>query len=422
MLSKEDNELLTRVGPGTRMGAVFRRYWLPALLTSELPQPDGAPVRVRLLGEDLIAFRDTTGAVGLVQGFCPHRRAPLFFGRNEKCGLRCVYHGWKFDRTGKCVDMPTEPPNSPYKDQIRLAAYPTWEGGGIVWTYMGAAETMPATPDMELVRAPETHRFASRNVQDCNYLQALEGGLDSAHAMIMHNYNIGDLSWISDYERIPKLTVDPTGYGFSYSGIRNLSGRKWVRIYQYIMPVTQIRGRIAPFGGGNAPRRVPTICGHSWVPADDVTTNVFNFMYSADPNIPLDREFALEMETDDGRGPDQLRPDLRLKLNKSNDYGIDRQVQKTRTFTGIEGVNTQDVAVQEGMGAIVDRSQEHLSATDRAVITMRRLMLEAVKTVEAGGAPRGTDPAAYRDRRAVDHIVDEAEVNATIERESRARF
>jgi len=195
-----------------------------------------------------------------------------------------------------------------------------------------------------------------------------------------------------------------------------------VRIYQYIMPVTQIRGRIAPFGGGNAPRRVPTICGHSWVPADDVTTNVFNFMYSADPNIPLDREFALEMETDDGRGPAQLLPDLRLKLNRANDYGIDRQVQKTRTFTGIEGVNTQDVAVQEGMGAIVDRSKEHLSATDRAVVTMRRLMLEAVKTVDGGGAPRGTDPSTYRDRRAVDHIVEEAEVRATIERESRARF
>jgi phenylpropionate dioxygenase-like ring-hydroxylating dioxygenase large terminal subunit len=422
MLSREDNELLTRTGPGTRMGEVFRRYWLPALLSAELAEPDGAPVRVRLLGEDLIAFRDTTGAVGLVGAYCPHRRAPLFFGRNEKCGLRCIYHGWKFDRSGTCVDMPTEPPGSRLKAEVKLDAYPTWEGGGIVWAYLGPAGAQPPPPDLELVRAPATHRHVSRMTQDCNYLQGLEGGLDSAHAMIMHNNNIGDLSWISDYERIPKLTVQRTDYGFSYSGVRTLGNRKWVRVYQYIMPVTQIRGRIAPLGGGSAPRSVPTICGHLWVPADDVTTTVYNFMYSADPNIPVTPEFAHEMEVDDGRGPEDLLPDGRLKRNLANDYMIDRQLQKTRTMTGIAGVNTQDAAVQEGMGPIVDRTKEHLSATDMAVVTMRRLLLDAVKTVEAGGAPRGTDPSGYRSRRAVDHIVEEGDVKEIMEREAIARF
>src|SRR5579871_4462757 len=165
MLSKEDNERLTRVGPGTPMGNVFRRYWLPAILSSELPRPDGAPVRLRLLGEDLVAFRDTNGAVGLVDAYCPHRRAPMFLGRNERGGLRCVYHGWKFDVSGKCLEMPTEPRDSTYKDRIRIKSYAAWEGGGMIWAYMGPKEDAPPPPDMELTRAPETHRFVSRTVQ-----------------------------------------------------------------------------------------------------------------------------------------------------------------------------------------------------------------------------------------------------------------
>ncbi|HEY4266117.1 MAG TPA: Rieske 2Fe-2S domain-containing protein, partial [Micropepsaceae bacterium] len=250
MLSKDDNERLTRTGPGTPMGDVFRRYWLPVLLASELSQPDGAPLRVRLLGEDLVAFRDTGGKVGLVDAYCPHRRAPMFLGRNEQCGLRCVYHGWKFDTDGQCLEMPTEPKASAYKDKVRIKSYRVWEGGGMIWAYMGPTAAMPAPPDMELTRAPDTHRFVSRTVQDCNYLQALEGGLDSAHATIMHNVTIGDLSWLEDFEATtPRLDVELTDYGFQYSGIRKQNGRHWVRVYQYIMPVTQIRGRIAPVRG-----------------------------------------------------------------------------------------------------------------------------------------------------------------------------
>jgi phthalate 4,5-dioxygenase len=161
MLTPAENERLTRVGPGTPMGRVLRSYWLPFALASELPEPDGAPIRVRLLGEDLVAFRDTAGAVGLVDAFCPHRRAPMFFGRNEECGLRCVYHGWKFERTGACVDMPSEPPDSLFKSKVRITAYPTWEGGGIAWAYLGDPAAQPGPPDYELIRAPESHRFVS---------------------------------------------------------------------------------------------------------------------------------------------------------------------------------------------------------------------------------------------------------------------
>ena len=424
MLSKEDNERLTRVGPGTPMGNVFRRYWLPALSSSELPNADGAPVRFRLLGEDLVAFRDTNGAIGVVDAFCPHRRAPMFLGRNEKCGLRCVYHGWKFDVTGKCLEMPTEPKDSTYKDRIRIKSYLAWEGGGMIWAYMGPKEDAPPPPDMELTRVPETHRFVSRTVQDCNYLQALEGGLDSAHATILHNVTIGDLSWLDDFERTtPKLDVKLTDYGFSYSGIRKLDGRHWVRVYQYIMPATQVRARAVPVRGETAPPRIPIIAGHYWVPIDDVTVSVINFSYSADPAIPLDHDFAMAAEAGYGRGPDDVLPDGLLKRNLQNGFQIDRDLQARESFTGIVGINTQDVAVQEGMGTIVDRSEEHLGSTDRAIVQLRRLLLDATRTVEAGGKPRGADSASYRTIRAVDqYVASETDIPAVIDREIAARF
>jgi hypothetical protein len=261
-------------------------------------------------------------------------------------------------------------------------------------------------------------------VQDCNYLQALEGGLDSAHATILHNVTIGDLSWLEDYERTtPKLDVKLTDYGFQYSGIRQVDGRHWVRVYQYIMPVTQVRGRIAPVRGEKQPPKIPLINGHYWVPIDDVTVSVFNFSYSADPKIALDRDFALAAEENYGRGPNEILSDGRLRRNSRNDFLIDRDLQARQSFTGIEGINTQDVAVQEGMGPIVDRSEEHLGSTDRAIVQMRRLLLEAVRTVEAGGKPRGVDSAAYRNVRAVDHYAEtEADIPVLIAREVVARF
>jgi phthalate 4,5-dioxygenase len=392
MLSKEDNERLTRVGPGTPMGETMRRYWMPALLSWELPEPDGEPVRVRLLGEDLVAFRATDGRVGLLDELCPHRRASLWLGRNEENGLRCVYHGWKFDRAGTCVDMPSEPADSLFKTKVTIASYPTWEGGGMLWTYMGPPEKQPAPPDYELVRVPATHRFVSKTLQRCNYLQGLEGGLDSSHATIMHRDNIGDRSWLGVYESlIPRIDVERTGYGFMYTGIRQFATEQWVR--------ASISGNF------NRPGIPPKIDGHIWIPLDDVNCYVYNFAYSYDATTPFPEEAAISEEIHFGRGPDDLLPDFSLKQNMSNDYGIDRQQQKTFSFTGINGVNTQDVALQEGMGPIVDRSKEHLGTTDRAIIALRQLLLEASRAVESGDAIRGVDPSAYRHVRPVDHKI-----------------
>src|SRR5215204_3073496 len=186
MLSQAENELLCRTGPGTPMGELFRRFWLPALLPSELPAPDSEPIRFRILSEDLIAFRDTNGKVGFLDQHCPHRGASLFFGRNEECGLRCVYHGWKFDAAGNCVDMPSEPAESTFKERIRQTAYPCAERGGVIWAYLGPAERQPALPELEWALLPEDQRFASKRLQECNWLQAMEGGIDSSHISFLH--------------------------------------------------------------------------------------------------------------------------------------------------------------------------------------------------------------------------------------------
>jgi phenylpropionate dioxygenase-like ring-hydroxylating dioxygenase large terminal subunit len=405
VLKPQDNERITRVGPGTPMGSLQRRYWIPCALSSELPEPDSPPVRVRLLGEDLVAFRDTEGRVGLMDAYCPHRRAPMFFGRNENCGLRCVYHGWKFDVTGTCVDMPSEPPDSLFKEKVTIGTYPTWEGGGLVWTYMGPREHQPPVPDYEFTRAPATHRYVSKTYEDCNWLQALEGGLDTSHSSFAHNNEIHDKSHLRSQDTAPRLEVYRTDYGYTYAGIRNLGDRSYVRAYHYVLPAQQMRGRVTSRKGRHIDEH-PTINGHIWVPIDDRTCWVYNWMYSYTPDIPLTEEYAVALETQYGRGPDDLIPGtFRLKANLANDYFIDRDVQRTKTFTGIRGVNTQDMALQEGMGAVVDRSKEHLGTSDRAIIVMRQLLMEAMSDLEEGRPLRGADPATYSHVRAVDLVI-----------------
>jgi phthalate 4,5-dioxygenase oxygenase subunit len=401
MLTADENERVTRVGPGTPMGKVMRRYWQPALLSSELPEPDGAPVRVRLLGEDLVAFRDSSGAVGLVDAFCPHRRAPLFFGRNEECGLRCVYHGWKFDVNGTCVDMPSEPPDSLFKTKVTVAAYPTFEGGGVVWAYLGPPEHRPGPPDFEWVRAPATHRFVSKTFEHCNWLQGLEGGLDTAHSTFLHNERLGDRSLLRNRDGHPRIEVEKNDYGYRYASTRDLGDEgTYVRVYQYIMPAQQMRGHVTALSGGRQP--VPKFAGHLWIPIDDTTTFVYNTMWSYDANAPITEELAWHEEARFGRGADDMLPGFKLKAQLANDYFIDRARQKTQTATGIRGVNTQDMALQEGMGPICDRTREHLGTSDRAVIAARQLLLEACDAVEQGGAPRGVDPQSSRSVRPYD--------------------
>jgi phthalate 4,5-dioxygenase len=405
VLKPEENERISRVGPETPMGSAMRRYWQPALLSEELPDNDGAPVRVRLLGEDLIAFRDSTGAVGLVDAFCPHRRAPMFFGRNEECGLRCVYHGWKFDRNGTCVDMPSEPPDSLFKTKVTINAYPTHEAGDLIWTYMGPRDTMPEPPDFEWLRVPRTHRFVSKTYEEANWLQGLEGSLDNAHSSFLHNERLGDMNWIRNRDGAPHIDVHRTDYGHTYTSVRNMGDDgEYVRVYQYIMPAQVTRGGITAMTGGRA--KVPKFDLHIWMPIDDRTTWVYNMMYAYDMETPLTPESIEAWESMLGRGKDDLVPGTYfLKRNKTNEYLLDRQMQKTKNFTGIVGINTQDMAVQEGMEPIVDRSKEHLGTTDRAVIVTRGLLLEACSDVEAGKTPRGADPATSRHIRPYDDFV-----------------
>jgi phenylpropionate dioxygenase-like ring-hydroxylating dioxygenase large terminal subunit len=404
-ITNELNERLTRIGPGTPMGAVFRSYWIPACLSEELPEPDGAPVRVRLLGEDLVAFRDSTGAVGLLDAYCAHRRSPLFFGRNEECGLRCVYHGWKYDAQGNCVDMPSEPPYSKFRLRVSIKAYPTYEVGGVVWTYMGPQERMPPPPDYEWLRAPATHMRISKTGEACNFMQALEGGIDTAHSSFAHNNDIGNRRMLRSLDTHPRLEVDERDHGFTYASLRTIGeDATYLRVYQFIMPFQQSRGVLLDLEGN--PHEVPAIHGHLWVPIDDENTYVYNFMCSADGSHPISDEFWARHSKRAGRGAgDFIEGTYWLRSNMANDFLIDRQVQRTKTFTGIEGINTQDFALQTGMGPITDRSREALGSTDMAIQVCRRLLLEAADAVEAGQSPRGTEPDSYRALRGADMVI-----------------
>jgi phthalate 4,5-dioxygenase len=405
MLKQEENELITRVGPGTPMGDTMRRYWMPALLASEVPQPDSDPVRVRLLGEDLIAFRDSNGQIGLVANNCPHRGASLFFGRNEESGLRCVYHGWKFDVTGQCVDMPNEPAESDFRTKVRAVAYPTAEKAGVVWAYLGPVEKQPPLPDLEWMRAPEGHCWISKTYESCNYLQAMEGGLDTSHSSFLHrNLDKDGLMNPRVRSTAPRLEVLNTDYGYMYASIRHLPEDKqnFVRVYHYVMPFYQLRA-------GGAPNQVGNTDGHIWVPIDDVSSWAWNFHLNI--SEPMSYEQWQKMEHRMGRGlAEDFLPGgkFKLKANASNDFFLSRERQKTVNYTGIEGTNTQDFAVQESMGPIYDRTKEHLGSADTAIIQMRRLLLDAVRDVSEGRDPTGSHAEGNRVRPAQMFLPEDA--------------
>ena len=404
MLSPEENETLTRVGPGTPMGELLRRFWLPALLSDEVPTPDCDPIRTRHLGEDLVAFRDTNGKVGIVEAFCPHRRAPLFFGRNEECGLRCVYHGWKFDVEGNCLDMPNEPPESTFREKIHLPSYPTYESGGVVWLYMGPKELQPERPpELPFTLVPEEERTGIKFLVEASFLQNLEGELDTAHVSFLHSAlddSKGALSGLVSLDgyindRHPRLTVIDTDYGFVYGGRRQRTDSQYYwRVTQYLLP---IYGLIPSSGGYRGGATI-------WVPIDD--HHCWRFLVgggrrastSVGPT-PQQRRF-LPIERGMYKFDDGVVIDTYLsENNKSNLYGMDRQKQRTEDYTGIPGIPTEDQAMNEGMGYICDRSKEHLGSTDVAIIAMRRRMLSMVRDLENGIEPFAPHhPEIYRVR------------------------
>ena len=405
MITAEENALLTGTDPGTPMGETLRRYWIPALLSSEIPDPDCPPVRVSLLGEKLIAFRDTQGRIGLMEELCAHRRTSLFLGRNEECGLRCVFHGWKYDVNGNCVDMMNEPPETRYKDEIKLVAYPTVEMGGVIWAYMGPSDRMPPHPSFEWANVPEEQSGVSKSWQQCNWLQGLEGGVDTAHVPILHRVLKAD-SNRSGYKPTstfakagaPVVELDVTEYGFRYAGIRPLGeSESFIRTYHYVMPFHQIRpgeNTVTPFN-----------VGHMWVPMDDHNCMVYNWGVSINGD-PLDEWDQIEENL--GRAPGDQLSDFSNVRNIDNQWLIDRQVQKTETFTGIEGVNNQDQAVQESMGPIVDRTKEYLTPSDLSIVHLRKLLIQAAGTVADGGDPPGVG-TSYVGLRAIDRVLPRGE-------------
>jgi phthalate 4,5-dioxygenase len=383
MLSKKDNELLTRIGPGTPMGELMRRYWVPAGFSRQIAAPNGPPMRVKLLGERLVAFRDSLGRVGLIDERCPHRTASMYFGRNEECGLRCVYHGWKFDIEGKCVDLPSEPAGSTLVNKVTIKAYPCIERGGVIWTYMGPPEHKPEFPDLEWTRVPDDHRYVTRHIQECNWLQGFEGGFDTSHLSFLH-------SGTADHEvrTIPsRYDVVPTDFGFVAGTGRVLENGdvSWTANVM-LMPFHKIIASV-PAGA------------HVWAPMDDENT----MLYSVDfhPTRPLSEEDLARSKTYRGIHTQNIPGTDRAIANKDNDYLIDRELQAGgSSYTGMKGLGIQDCGIQESMGPIADRSIEHLGVSDTAIIKIRRLMLQTLKDHAAGKPLPGLKARSYRVRSA----------------------
>ena len=399
MLRQEINELLTQTGPGTPMGDLFRQYWIPALLAEELPENDCPPVRVKILSERLLGFRDSEGRYGLIDEFCAHRGVSLWFGRNEESGLRCAYHGWKYDVTGQCVEVPSESSNSRFCNNVKLKSYPLVKVGDILWTFMGDQAKTPPLPEYEFALVPSAQTFTSKRFQESNWLQALEGGIDSSHVSWLHSsglnndplfmgaegnkYNLGDLK--------PHFEVVETDGGLYIGARRNAGDDSYYwRITPWLMPsFTMV-----------PPRGDHPLHGHFWIPIDDENCWVYTFDYQPVRDLTAAERQAMK----DGYGVHSENiPGTYIPVrNKSNDYLMDRDAQKRgETFSGVGGIAIQDASLQESMGPIVDRTKERLATTDAGIIKARaKLRKAAVALREEGKTPEGVDPAHHRVRSA----------------------
>jgi phthalate 4,5-dioxygenase len=378
MLSREENDLITRAGPGTPMGTLMRHYWIPALLSQEIAEPDGAPVRVRLLGEDLVAFRDSRGRVGLLAEHCSHRGTSLYYGRNEEAGLRCIDHGWKYDIDGKVLETPAEPGGSTLKDKVRHTAYPCREAAGVVFAYLGPKERIPLLPNYEWMSLPQDHLYVTKSIQDCNYLQGLEGECDSSHLSFLHRAFTESKRGGGDpdmYGRdgAPKLEGVETDFGVRMIACRNAGdGITYLRVSNFVMPCHGF----VPTGGLKGNPEGYTI--HSHVPADDKHALRFNIFFRR--NRPVSDE---EKQHEGGIGPDYIKV-----RNIHNDYLQDRGEQKRETFTGMgRQFLIHDSCATESMGPIYDRSKEHLGAGDITAIAVRKFLLNSMRAIDMGKEP-----------------------------------
>jgi len=389
VLTREDNDLLCRVEGDAPMGQLMRRHWIPACMSEEVSEPDGTPVRVRLLGEDLVVFRDSDGRLGVLDEHCPHRRASLAFGRNEECGLRCLYHGWKMDVEGNVLEMASEPKESALATKVKHKAYPAREAGGLVWTYMGPADTMPEfAPPAWAPTSNVRTSIVKMNVR-CNWAQVLEGAIDSAHSSSLHSTDMPPArvdsakatatAWPRpSTDKAPRLQVQTTEFGFRYAALRrpikDAATHDYVRITLFVAPFTVL---IPPNNLYNL-----SILN---IPIDDVNTMFYFIAWSEKEGIDQEawRKFC------GARVGIDLDAQFRHVRNLGNHYLQDRQAMKLGDFTGVKGIPVQDMVMWETMGPIADRTQERLGASDVAVVEFRRIMVDAVKRFTRGESAIG---------------------------------
>lgn len=399
MLKHEDNEKLTRTGPGTSMGEFMRLFWIPFMFSRDLVA-DGEPQMVRLLTENLVAFRDTSGRVGLVDQACPHRGAPLLYGRNEDCGIRCVYHGWKFDVDGNAVDLLAEPERSRLKERVKLKNYPCRERNGMVWTYMGPdQENPPELPGLEWNMVPEENVHLSMRVQECNWLQAIEGELDSAHAAILHGRidSGGTINqWLAAKDLSPSFECVKHDFGLSIASKRTVdeNTRYW-RINQFLLPFYSL---VPPM------KQFPELSGHAWVPIDDENTLCIMFSYHpAQPFYEKTRELFINghkgRETGHPSADSYKAKPINVPYHKywtkfgpEDAFMFNPETQKETWFSGLPGLWVQDSACQAGVAPIYDRTKENLSVTDTGIAMTRRLLLDALEALKTSNEkPKGVD-------------------------------
>src|SRR5262249_24897541 len=389
MMSAQQNERITRIGPGTPCGKLLRHYWQPAALTEELDQ-ERPVVPVRLLGEDLVLFRDQQARLGLVGRHCPHRGTDLAYARCEDRGLRCVFHGWLFDTTGQCLEIPAEPEGSRMHAQIRHKSYPVVERNGIVFAYLGEGPP-PAFPEFDCFLAPSEYTFAFKGYWDCNWLQALEVGIDPSHASFLHRYfedqkpehgygrQFRGISSNSDmpmtkvlreFDR-PKINVEPCEFGFKLITLRNISpAQTHVRVTNLVFPNIV-----------NLPLSSEMVLTQFHVPVDD--TGCFWYSMFTSFTQPVDKA---KMRSQ--RVQTIVPPDYRSKFNRDNNYGFNAAEQRRETFTGMgHDINVHDQFAVESMGRISDRTTEHLGQTDPAIATYRRMLIHAIDRAGDGARP-----------------------------------
>jgi len=394
-MNKHKAETLVRTGPGTAMGKLMRRYWVPVLLSREIEEPDCPQVRVQILGEKLLAFRDTDGQIGLIDEFCSHRGVSLYFGRNEENGIRCAYHGLKFSRHGECVDVPSAPQTC---KNMGIKAYPCMERAGIVWAYMGPNDRKPAAPEVEWCTLPANHVFVSKRVQECNYLQAMEGGIDTSHVSYVHRFEVDEDPMhqgtkANEYIKADGnviFQIEKSDFGLTLYGRRNGEPDSYYwRITQWLFPWFTL---IPPFGDH-------ALGGHVWVPIDD--EHCWAWSINFHPHKPLSVEERRHMEQGKGIHCEYEPGSFRPKANKANDYLLDRRAQKEkRAYSGVFGIAIQDASLQESMGPIQDHEAEKLLPTDRAIVIARRMLFEAATGLETGAEPPALDACKQRVRAA----------------------